>query len=41
MIPRAEDVRIEDILQQWNENVDTLVVFVRDHRTDLSSSKRV
>ena len=31
MAPMAEDAHIEDVLQQWNENVDTLFVFVRDH----------
>ena len=41
MIPRAEDARIEDVFKQWNENVDTLFVFVRDHRTDLSLRRSV
>ena len=41
MAPMVEDARIEDVYKQWNENVDTLVVFVRDHQVDLSSSKRV
>ena len=40
MAPMAE-ARIEDVLKQCTENVDTLVVFVRDHQVDLSSSKRV
>ena len=33
--------RIKDILEHWNKNVDTLVVFVRDHHTDPSPSERV
>ena len=41
MIPRAEDARIEGVFKRWNENVDTLVVFVVDHHVQLSSSKRV
>ena len=35
-----EDARIEDLLTLWNEDVDTLVVFVRVHHLDLSSSNR-
>ena len=38
--PMVEDARIEDVLKQWNENVDTLFVLVRDHHVDLSSSER-
>ena len=34
MAPMVEDARIENVL----ENVNTLVVFVRDHQVDLSSS---
>ena len=34
MASMAEDARIENVL----ENVNTLVVFVRDHQVDLSSS---
>ena len=41
MAPMAEDARMEDVFERWNDNVDTLVVFVRDHQVDLSSSKRV
>ena len=41
MASMAEDAHIEDVLEQWNKNVDTLVVFVRDHQVDLSSSNRV
>ena len=36
-----EDTRIEDVLTLWNKDVDNLVVFVRDHHTDHSSSKHV
>ena len=41
MIPMVEDAHIEDVLEQWNENVDTLFVFVRDYHVDLSWSERV
>ena len=40
MASMAEDARMEDVFERWNDNVDTLVVFVVDHQVDFSSSSK-